>query len=216
LIRAEPTSLPVAKLAEPASLAPPNAGQPKWSQPRRISDGVMMCKPLTLSTGEWILPISTWREHNDSAQMVASADRGKTWTVRGGCNVPVDARQFDEHMFIERRDQSIWLLVRTRYGIGESVSTDRGKTWPELKPSAIPHTTSRFFIRRLASGNLLLVKHGPFDRKTGRSHLMAFISKDEAATLILSCRRDLAELLPVRSHDDERRAGARIRCPATV
>jgi len=160
----------------------PDAEQPQWSQPRRIGDGVMMCKPLVLSTGEWGLPISKWREHDHSAQLVVSSDQGKTWTVRGGCNVPVAARLFDEHLFVERKDGSLWLLARTRYGIGESVSTDGGKTWPELKPSAIPHTTSRFFIRRLASGHLLLVKHGGFDQKTGRSHLTAFLSKDDGKT----------------------------------
>ncbi len=162
--------------------AEPDAEQPKWSSPRRIADGVMMCKPLTLSTGEWVLPVSKWRSHDQSAQMVVSTDQGKKWAVRGACNVPVDVRSYDEHMFIERRDGTIWLLVRTKYGIGESVSTDRGKTWPELKPSQIPHTSSRFFIRTLESGKLLLVKHGPFDKKTGRSHLMAFISTDEGKT----------------------------------
>jgi hypothetical protein len=85
-------------------------------------------------------------------------------------------------MFIERKDSSLWLLVRTKYGIGESVSTDRGKTWPELKPSTILHTPSRFFIRRLISGSLLLVKHGPLDTRTGRSHLTAYISKDDGQT----------------------------------
>jgi hypothetical protein len=160
----------------------PDAEQPQWTQPRRIADGVMMCKPLTLSTGEWVLPISAWRAHDQSARLYASTDQGQTWTLRGGCNVPVKDRQFDEHMFIERRDGSLWLLVRTNYGIGESVSTDRGRTWPELKPSAILHTSSRFFIRRLASGNVLLVKHGPVDTKIGRSHLMAFISTDDGRT----------------------------------
>jgi len=160
----------------------PEAEQPKWSAPRRVGDGVMMCKPFTLSTGEWVLPISKWRTHDKSAQMVVSTDQGKTWAVRGGCNVPVDVRNYDEHMFIERKDGTIWLLVRTKYGIGESISTDGGKTWPELKPSQIPHTASRFFIQRLASGHLLLIKHGPFDKKTGRSDLMAFISKDDGKT----------------------------------
>jgi hypothetical protein len=160
----------------------PDAERPAWSTPRRISDGVMMGKPLTLSTGEWVLPISRWREHDPSAQMVVSTDQGRTWTVRGGCNVPVDVRNYDEHMFVERKDGSLWLLVRTQYGIGESVSRDGGKTWPELTPSAIPHPAARFFIRRLASGNLLLVKHGPIDQKTGRSHLTAFVSTDDGRT----------------------------------
>ncbi len=170
-----------------AETAQPDAAQPKWSQPRRIGEGVMMCKPLVLSSGEWGLPISQWgikgwsvRDH--SAQLVVSTDAGKTWTLRGSCNVPKDAREADEHMFVERTDGSLWLLVRTRYGIGESVSTDRGKTWPELTPSAIQHPTSRFFIRRLVSGNLLLIKHGPIDSRTSRSHLTAYVSKDDGKT----------------------------------
>jgi inosine-uridine nucleoside N-ribohydrolase len=160
----------------------PDGAEPHWTAPRRLGDGVMMCKPLTLSSGEWALPISTWREHDHSAQMIVSTDSGKSWTLRGGCNVPVADRQFDEHMFIERRDGTLWLLVRTKYGIGESVSTDRGKTWPELKPSSILHPSARFFIRRLASGNLLLVKHGPLDTRTGRSHLTAYTSTDDGRT----------------------------------
>jgi predicted neuraminidase len=160
----------------------PDAAQPTWSQPRRIGDGVMMCKPLALASGEWVLPISKWKEHDNSAQMIVSADQGKTWSLRGGCNVPKDVRQFDEHMFVERKDGSLWLLVRTTYGIGESVSTDHGKTWPELIPSSILHTPSRFFISRLASGNLLLVKHGPLDTRTSRSHLTAYVSKDDGTT----------------------------------
>lgn len=160
----------------------PDAANPVWSKPRRLNDGVMMCKPLVMATGEWLLPISTWREHDNSAQMIVSADAGKTWSLRGGCNVPVADRQFDEHMFVERKDHSLWLLVRTKYGIGESISMDRGKTWPELKPSTILHTPSRFFICRLISGSLLLVKHGPLDTRTGRSHLTAYISKDDGKT----------------------------------
>ena len=58
--------------------------------PRRIGDGVMMCKPLVLSSGEWALPISRWKEHDESAQLIVSTDSGKTWTRRGGCNVPKD------------------------------------------------------------------------------------------------------------------------------
>ena len=114
--------------------------------------------------------------------MVVSADRGQTWTVRGGCHLPAKDREFDEHMFVERKDGSIWMLARTSYGIGESTSTDGGRTWPELKPSTILHPSARFFVRRLSSGSLLLVKHGPIDEKTDRSQLTAFISKDDGRT----------------------------------
>jgi predicted neuraminidase len=153
-----------------------------WSKPRRITDGIMMCKPTVLSSGEWILPASTWRENDESARIVVSKDKGKTFTVRGVCNVPKEVRAFDEHMVVERNDKSLWMLVRTKYGIGESTSNDKGETWSDLKPSSILHPSARFFIRRLLSGNLLLVKHGLINEKTGRSHLTAFVSKDEGNT----------------------------------
>jgi hypothetical protein len=88
-------------------ISEPDAAQPTWSQPRRIGDGVMLCKPITLSSGEWVLPISKWKEHDKSAQMIVSNDQGKTWTLRGGCNVPKDVCQFDEHMFVERKNGSL-------------------------------------------------------------------------------------------------------------
>jgi hypothetical protein len=160
----------------------PDDATPRWTGPTRIADGIMMCKPTVLSTGEWALPASTWRTTDSSARMVVSTDRGQTWAFRGGCHLPVKDREFDEHMFVERKDGSLWLLARTRYGIGESTSTDGGRTWPELKPSTILHPSARFFIRRLSSGNLLLVKHGPIDEKTDRCRLTAFISKDDGRT----------------------------------
>ncbi len=156
----------------------PTSESTAWHPPVYITQGVMMCKPIVLTTGEWVLPVATWFVDN-SAKMVVSSDQGKSWSVRGACNVPKEVRNCDEHMFVERKDGSLWLLVRTKYGIGESVSSDRGKTWPDLKPSAISHPTARFFISRLISGNLLLVKHGPIDKKIGRSHLTAFISTDD-------------------------------------
>ncbi len=162
-------------------IADPETAHPKFGAPERLTDGVMMCKPVALSTGEWALPASTWGK-SPSARMIVSEDRGRTWTERGGAGVAADASTFSEHMFVERRDASIWLLARTKYGIGESVSTDRGKTWPEVKPSAIPHPSARFFVSRLASGNLLLVKHGPIGEKTGRSHLTAFVSTNDGKT----------------------------------
>ena len=153
-----------------------------WSEPRRLTDGIMMCKPTVLSSGEWILPASTWRDTDSSAKVVVSKDGGQTWSLRGACNVPKEFRNFDEHMIIEREDESLWMLVRTKYGIGESASMDRGETWSNLVPSSIVHPSARFFIRRLDSGSLLLVKHGPIGIRTKRSHLTAYLSQDDGRT----------------------------------
>lgn len=153
-----------------------------WTQPRRLANGIMMGKPTVLSSGEWVLPVSTWRKTDNSAKVLRSIDRGKTWNLLGGCNIPKDDRNYDEHMIVEKKDKSLWLLARTRYGIGECFSTDGGKTWSTLSPSSIQHPPARFFVRRLRSGNLLLVKHGPIHQKIGRSHLTAFLSTDEGQT----------------------------------
>lgn len=161
-----------------------------WSEPRRLCDGVMMGKPLVLTDGTWSLPVSFWnRREAASAGMMVSTDAGATWSERGACTVPTSIRSFDEHQIVERRDGSLWMLVRTRAGIGESRSDDGGRTWSDLEPSAIPHVDSRFFIRRLASGNLLLVRHDPADGDFAdgtsggtRSHLTAFISDDDGAS----------------------------------
>jgi predicted neuraminidase len=160
----------------------PDEENSKWSDPIRISTGVMMCKPTVISNGEWLFPVSTWRETDNSARIIVSTDQGKTFTLRGACNVPKEIRNYDEHMIVERKDKSLWMLIRVKGGIAESLSMDEGLTWSVPNPSKIEHPSARFFIRRLSSGNLLLVKHGSINEKIGRSHLTAYISKDDGKT----------------------------------
>lgn len=165
---------------------------PIWSAPRRLCNGIMMNKPTVLSNGDWLLPVAVWKQpakeeieyrfdlpEERGGNIVVSRDQGKTFELLGQTNVP--ERTFDEHMIVERKDGSLWTLVRTRYGIGESISKDGGKTWSPGNESTIPHINARFFIRRLKSGNLLLVRHNPKNRKT-RSDLTAYISKDDGKT----------------------------------
>lgn len=171
-----------------------NDDKPKWSAPRRLSDGIMMNKPIVTSWGDWLMPASVWPRdptakipadlkhdlgQRKGANVMVSRDKGRTWTYRGQSIVP--ERVFDEHMLIERRDHSLWMLVRAAYGIGESTSTDRGATWEPGRRTGIPHVNSRFFARRLKSGRLLLVTHEPPDHKT-RSHLTARVSDDDGKT----------------------------------
>jgi predicted neuraminidase len=157
----------------------PESENPEWSEPQFIHDGVMMNKPTVLADGTWLLPTAIWRREA-SCRVVASTDQGRTWELRGTASVPdPEDRNCDEPMLVERQDGSVWQLVRTRYGIGESTSNDRGRTWTPVTPWNVPHPAARFFIRRLDSEKLLLVKHGPLDERTGRSHLTAFLSDDD-------------------------------------
>lgn len=155
-----------------------DSDHPSNSGPRQLTAGIMMNKPVILSSGEWVMTVST-HGTDHSVKTVVSSDQGRTWSIRGTVNVPKDVRVPDEPMMVERKDGSLWMLVRTRYGIGQTFSQDRGQTWTALVPSEIRHPPSRFHIRRLASGNLLLVKHGPITVRTGRSQLMAFMSTDD-------------------------------------
>jgi hypothetical protein len=157
----------------------PDDADAAWSKPRRICEGVMMCKPTVTRQGDWLLPTAIWHREG-SCRVVASQDQGRTWTLRGTATVPDPKnRNCDEPMIVQRQDGSLWMWVRTRYGIGESFSNDVGRSWSEVRPAAVAHATARFFVRRLASGHLLLVKHGPLAQRTGRSHLTAYLSPDD-------------------------------------
>ena len=175
----------------------PDADEPTWSKPRRLANGATLNKPVVLKSGAWLLPVSLWPRdkikpaslgelfHDLDAERMAhiyeSTDQGKTWTRRGGALFPKS--QFDEHMFVELKDGRLWMLARTNYGIAESFSADQGRTWSEPQASTIGHASARFHLRRLASGRLLLVKHGKIEERTPkRSHLTAYVSDDEGRT----------------------------------
>ena len=156
----------------------PDAAEPKWSAPRRIGDGVMLNKPTVLTNGDWLLTSSLWKADN-SIKVYASTDKGETFTLRGTANIADPKRRGpDEPMIVERKDGTLWMMVRMQ-GMAETISRDRGKTWTPVARIAIQHCTARFFLRRLQSGALLLVKHGPLNERTGRQKLMAFLSDDD-------------------------------------
>ncbi len=176
----------------------PDDDKPVWSEPRRIWHGMTLNKPTVLSNGEWMLPISLWsrdkigvpelkdKGYSDldevrMANVFVSADKGATWTRRGGVLFP--ETNFDEHMVVELKDKRLWMLARTKSGVSESFSTDQGRTWTQPKLSQIKNLSARFFIRRLASGNIVLIKNGLINETLkSRSHMTAFLSDDEGAT----------------------------------
>ncbi len=161
----------------------PDDQNPVWSKPRVICKGVTLNKPIIRGNGEWMLPTAIWNTDYSCRAMV-SLDKGLTWSLRGSANVPPNRRNCDEPMIVERQDGSLFQLVRIiKFGIGESVSLNDGRTWTEVE-DYLPDATSRFYLRRLISGRLILIKHGPLDRKIGRSQLTAYLSEDEGRSWI--------------------------------
>jgi predicted ester cyclase len=128
-------------------------------------------------------------------QVYRSMNDAETWERLGAPAVPAEAGFPHERMIIERRDGSLWMLGRTRYGIGQSTSNDGGRTWSPITDSGIPHPSSKFFIRRLESGALLLVRNDPpsFEEFPedclncgflNRTHMTAFLSHDEGRSWV--------------------------------
>ena len=178
----------------------PEDANTAWTPARRLCHGFMKNKPIVTRDGTWLLPsefmnCKPWSitkpfppefafemPEYQAANVFASKDKGRTVTFLGRAQIPPKDRDCTENMVVERKDGSLWMLVRTKYGIGETVSTDGGKTWTEVKPSAIQNPNSRFYIGRLKSGAMLLVKNGPTDKRIGRSRITAFVSDDDGAT----------------------------------
>ncbi len=190
----------------------PDATKPVWSAPRRLWHGFTLNKPTVLSTGEWLLPISLNRSGGygpfqgafkgldplRGANVFRSTDQGVTWERLS--HVAFPNPDWDEHMFVERRDGTVWMLARTTKGIMQAVSSDRGRTWSEpTSPPGIRQPVARFHIRKLASGRLLLIKHGDtVDSVTSegagwgseRNRLKAFLSEDDGQTWTSSLMLD--------------------------
>jgi hypothetical protein len=188
----------------------PDAESPVWSTPRRIWHGVTLNKPTVLSSGAWMLPISLdqrggfgpfagcFKELDPmrGANVFVSTDEGATWTRRGMATFPNP--DWHEHMIVERRDGTLWMLARTTKGIMQSTSTDGGRSWSEAADvPGVRQPNARFHVRRLASGRLLLVKHGDrIDAHEGRVQLSAWLSDDDGRTwqggLVLDERKGIS------------------------
>lgn len=167
---------------------------PIWSKPRRLCDGFLRCRPTALSNGNWIFPAYDWVQEDYRYTYYVSKDKGNTLEKCLSTQKSVNNRKmFDETMVVEKKDGTLWLLVRTHEGVGRSVSADGGLTWSELENPAFAGPCSRFFIGRLSSGNLLFINHYEF---TGRSHLTALLSDNDGESwdykLLVDGRSDVS------------------------
>ena len=181
----------------------PDADEIVFGKEFFIGNNVMMNKPLVLSTGEWLFPIAVWINNLGPAPSLSAPneqkgsfayvtyDMGKTFKKLGRADVK--NRSFDEHMFLELPDGKIRCFVRTNYGIGAADSYDGGLHWSEDFDTGYGGPCTRFHIRRLQSGRILLINHIDY---TGRNNLTAMLSEDDGKTfpyrLLLDERKDVS------------------------
>ena len=185
----------------------------EWSEPVRLCDGYMKNKPTVLGNGDWLFPVEFFsgfeprtgnmneahkrpgnpfahprEQYRRFCNTFVSRDKGKSLQFLGQVLVPDDVRCFSEHMYVERRDGTLWMPLRVKGGIAESTSGDGGRTWTPPVHAGLQAPNSRFFVRRLASGALLLVKNGrevrgaPGKAYCPRREMTAFVSDDDGRT----------------------------------
>ena len=183
----------------------PDADELIWGEEFCIGRGIMMNKPVVLSSGEWLFPIAVWKtdiyyefrksglteEDVAGSYVYKTLDNGESFVKMGYADIR--DRTFDEHMVFEMDNGVLMMLVRTSYGIGASYSYDRGKTWSRGENSKLGGPNSRFHICRLSSGRVLLINHVNFVK---RDNLTALLSEDGGKTypysLVLDERRDVS------------------------
>lgn len=190
-----------------------NALEIKWdgkrvlhSAPVRISDGVMSNKPVYLSSKKLTLfPVyidkplpgtkSAISFPQDGAFIYSKSGKKMNLSSYSSIRIPEELRIHDEPQVVELNETGEYLaLVRTTKGIYSTHSSDFGKSWSEVKPftASGPTTSSRFYIGKLSSGNLLLVSNN----STTRNKMTAFLSMDGGKSwphqLLLDARENVS------------------------
>lgn len=180
------------------------------SVPERLNHGVMSNKPIYLASKDMTLvplyidkplsPDSTGTNYPASGAYILSHNYSDSKSLKSlkpysEIKLPEDIRIHDEPQLVEVSDDGAFMaLVRTTKGIYFTKSSDYGKTWSEVQPftASGPTTSSRFYIGRLASGNILLIANN----STTRNNMTAFLSKDGGKTwpytLLLDARENVS------------------------
>ena len=163
-----------------------------WEPPVKLSDPWCGCihSLIQMKSGRIVLVgqeiIPQWRH---ATVMWVSDDLGKSWQRGDMLDYGVGTHDHAgslEGSVIERRDGSLYLLLRTESGfLWEATSRD-GLKWEGLKQTTIPSVTCCPQMARLTDGRIALLWNAPprHDPKSGssRSELSLAFSEDETAT----------------------------------
>jgi len=161
----------------------PDDNTPIWSEPAFMYSGFTKNNVEILKNGRWLIsaydkmPGVKPDDFLFHTKFVISDDGGSSFYETKGLVENADG--FCEPMTVQLRDGTLWCLIRTLSGyLDEAFSHDNGETWSEIRRTDIPNPSTRFFIGRLKSGELLLV-NTPNSQLGNRMGLVASISEDE-------------------------------------
>lgn len=154
----------------------PDADVPVFGAPRFLFHGFLRCKPTFLKNGDWIY--CAYDQLTDRYGYYISKDCGKTFTHFYGAEKI--STYFDETMVYQLNDGKVKMFARTQLGeLAETVSDDNGKSWSKAVISGIVCADTRFFVRKLPSGRVLLVIN---DCRTERRNMTLLLSEDDGET----------------------------------
>lgn len=176
------------------------------SNPQRLANGVMSNKPIVLDPKRNIIfPIYVDKPLDNSNKsfllpqngvfLYSSSSVNKKLKLYSSIFIEDSLRIHDEPQVVQvSNNGNLLAMLRTTQGIFYTKSTDFGKSWDSLKPftGIGPTTSSRFYLGKLSSGNLLLITNSS---KT-RNNMAAFLSKDGGKTwpykLLLDARENVS------------------------
>lgn len=139
-------------------------GGATWDDRQRLFQGVCGHPPINMIetfNGRVVVTNQYYLRHpgRNVVRVYSSADAGKSWR---GSNI-IDLGGHGHHdgafepTFIQRRDGSLWMLIRTNWDrFWEAISEDDGLSWRIIRPSSIEASSSPGYLARLQSGRLLL------------------------------------------------------------
>jgi hypothetical protein len=183
-----------------------NGIQTTASKPIYHANGVMSNKPIYMSSkNQTLYPIYLDKPLDGSISSIQYPKNGvfiysgnsnsNQFKPYSSINIEEELRIHDEPQLVEISNSGDLLaMLRTTKGIYFTNSKDFGKSWEPLEPfTAIgPTTSSRFYLGKLSSGNLLLIANN----SATRNKMTAFLSKDGGKTwphkLLLDARENVS------------------------
>lgn len=129
-----------------------------WSKREALPEGILgPIKNKPVQIGNTLLCPSSTEKGGWKAHIEFTTDNGRTWTKSNDINDD-KILQAIQPSILQYKDGRIQILCRSRNTtINESWSSDGGKTWSEMKASALPNNNSGTDAVTLKDGRQLLV-----------------------------------------------------------